>query len=238
MTSHGSGGAGTWPFDPFSFKRWSKCNPRRVAFVVWSRFQEQWSRSRFDRFKIPLHSTNATETPLIYEQTDTAVTLEQAALLIAALHSTEHMIEPVVEVGCYRGVTTRSLANNTSRKFIAVDPFAGYGGAEEDLKVFRDRVENIPNLIHFRCTSGEAAQQLINERFSFVFIDAVHDYVNVRFDSIAWCSLLQKDGLIAFHDTDDRKFAGTRRAVFELMRRHLLGLEDHVENLAILRKLA
>ena len=236
--THGTDAIGSWPFDPFSFKRWSKCDPRRLSFVVWSRLQEQWSRSRFDRFQIPLDSTNPPGTPVIYEQTDTAVTLEQAALLIAALQSTEHMPEPVVEVGCYRGVTTKLLATNTTRKFIGVDPFAGYGSAEQDLKIFRDRVENITNLIHLRCTSGDAARQLINDRFSFVFIDAVHDYVNVRFDSIAWCSLLQKNGLIAFHDTDNSKFAGTRRAVFELMRGRLLNLEKHVGNLVILRKLA
>lgn len=238
MITHGSDAVGTWPFDPFTFKQWSKRDPRRLAFVAWSRLQEQWSRSRFDRFQIPLRSTNLLGTPLIYEQTDTAVTLEQAALLIAALHSTEHMLEPVVEVGCYRGVTTTLLATNTTRRFIGVDPFAGYGGAEQDLKIFQDRVENITNLIHLRCTSGEAARQLIDDRFSLVFIDAIHDYVNVRFDSIAWCSLLQKNGLIAFHDTDNPKFAGTRRAVFELMRGRFLGLEEHVENLVILRKLA
>src|SRR5688500_7264028 len=112
-----------WPFDPFRFKRWSKCDPRRLAFVAWSRFQEHWSRSRFNQFDIALKSTRAVGTPPMYDQADTAVTPEQAARLIAALRSTEHMTEHVVAVGCYRGVTTKLLAANTARKLIGVDPF-------------------------------------------------------------------------------------------------------------------
>jgi predicted O-methyltransferase YrrM len=225
-----------WPFDPFHFKQWSKCDPRRLAFVAWSRLQDYRSRSQFNQFEIPLKSTNPIGSPPSYDQTDTAVTPAQAACLIAALRSTEHMTEPVVEVGCYRGVTTSLLATNTARKLIGVDPFAGYGGAEQDLKIFQRRVAGIPNVIHLRRTSGEAARQLMNDSVSFVFIDAVHDYVNTRFDSIAWHSLLQGNGLIAFHDTDERQFAGTRRAVFELLRRRSLNLEEHVGNLVILRK--
>ena len=225
-----------WPFDPFRFKRWSKCDPRRLAFVAWSRLQEHWSRSRFNQFDIPLKSTNAVGAPPTYDQVDTAVTPEQAACLIAALRSTEHMTEPVVEVGCYRGVTTKLLGANTTRKLVGVDPFAGYGGAEQDLKIFQQRIEGLSNVLHLRLTSGEAARQLRNDSVSFVFIDAVHDYVNTRFDAIAWYTLLQQNGLIAFHDTDNRQFAGTRRAVFELMRQCSLSLEEHVGNLVILRK--
>ena len=94
----------------------------------------------------------------------------------------------------------------------------------------------MPNVIHLRRTSGEAARELVNDSVSFVFIDAVHDYVNTRFDAIAWHSLLGPGGLIAFHDTDNLQFAGTRRAVFELMRERSLSLEEHVGNLVILRK--
>jgi predicted O-methyltransferase YrrM len=172
------------------------------------------------------------------EQADTAVTPEQAACLLAALRCTEHMSTPVVEVGCYRGVTTKLLATNTARNLLGVDPFAGYGGAEQDLKIFQKRIDGVSNVIHLRRTSGEAARQLVKDRFSVVFIDAVHDYVNTRFDSIAWCSLIEKGGLIAFHDTDEANFPGTRRAVFELMRKHSLSLEEHLANLVILRKSA
>lgn len=227
-----------WPFDPFRFKKWSKADPRRLAFVAWSRLQERWSRTRFDRNEIPLKTSYLLGSSPLYDREDTAVTPEQATRLMAAIGSTEHMTEPVAEVGCYRGVTTCLLARNTIRKFICVDPFSGYGGAEKDLELFKRRVADIPNVIHLRRTSGEAAQELINERLSFVFIDAVHDYVNTHFDSIAWSSLLRKDGLIAFHDTDERMFAGTRRAVFELLHRRGFILEEHVPNLVILRKSA
>jgi predicted O-methyltransferase YrrM len=225
-----------WPFDPFHFKRWPKFDPRRLAFVAWSRFQEYQSRRYFDRFEIPYAMPSETNPVPQLDQADTAVTPEQAALLLFALRSTENMPEPIVEVGCYRGVTSKLFAANTTRKFIGVDPFAGYGGAENDFEAFRRRLAGMPNVVHLRQTSGEAALALSGGCLSFVFIDAVHDYVNGRFDSIAWSSLVRRGGLIAFHDTDQRGFAGTRRAVFELLSGGSVVLEHHVENLVIVKK--
>jgi predicted O-methyltransferase YrrM len=227
---------GSWPWDPFAFKRWSKFDPRRIAFVTWSRFQELRSRSLFERVAIPLTSEPNAGNAAACEQTDTAVTKEQAASLISALRNTEQLLNPIVEIGCYRGVTTQLLASNTVRNVIGVDPFAGYGGAQQDYEKFRERTRHLTNVIHLRCTSGEAARKMAQSQFSFVFIDAVHDYVNTRFDSLAWGSLLRPNGVIAFHDTDDRAFAGTRRAVFDLIQTPSFELEMHVRNLVVLRK--
>ena len=49
----------------------------------------------------------------------------------------------VVEVGCFRGETTRCLAGATTRTLIAVDPFQGYGGAEADFAQFRLKVAGL-----------------------------------------------------------------------------------------------
>jgi hypothetical protein len=70
---------------------------------------------------------------------------------------------------------------------------------------------------------------------SFIFIDAVHDYVNTRFDISVWWPLLMSGGIMAFHDTDDANFPGTRRAVFDL---HTSGaqLYAHPDNITFLRK--
>jgi predicted O-methyltransferase YrrM len=230
--------ARAWPWDPFAFKRWSKFDPRRMAFVAWSRLQEQRSRRLFDRVAIRLTPEVNFESAPPFEQSDTAVTKEQAGCLIRALHDTEQFSDPIAEIGCYRGVTTRLLASNTMRKVIGVDPFAGYGGAQQDYERFRERTGHLVNVTHLRCTSGEAARKMAQFQFSFVFIDAVHDYVNTRFDSIAWASLLRANGVIAFHDTDERHFAGTRRAVFDLVRESPLSLEIHVPNLVVLRNTA
>jgi predicted O-methyltransferase YrrM len=205
---------------------------------MWSRLQESWARLKFEKFSVPLLGPGGNERLPSLDQFDTAVTPEQAMILVSGIASTEHLVEPVVEVGSFRGVTTRLLASRTARKFIAVDPFRGYGGAAADLRLFEERISSLPNVIHLRESSGEAARRLRGDCFSFVFIDAVHDYVNTRFDSIAWGSLLRKDGLIAFHDTDNRAFAGTRRAVFELHAGGQFELQNHVHDLVVLRKLA
>src|SRR5947207_1170706 len=64
---------------------------------------------------------------------------------------------------------------------------------------------------------------------SLVFIDAVHDYVNTRFDIGAWLPLVVAGGIIALHDVDQIQFAGTRRAAAELASGY--PLFAHVDNL-------
>jgi predicted O-methyltransferase YrrM len=173
------------------------------------------------------------ETPQV-EWDDTSVTREQMKHLLKALSMAEGSVEGVVvEVGSYRGETTRCLANATKRKVIAVDPYQGYGGAEHDFERFRSKVGGLGNVLHERKTSGEASRGWSHGPACFVFIDAVHDYDNTSFDVEAWLPKLRPGGLLALHDVDQSIFAGTRRAAFELSRR--LELAAHPDNLAIYR---
>jgi hypothetical protein len=66
-----------------------------------------------------------------------------------------------------------------------------------------------------------------------MFIDAVHDYANTRFDIAAWRPLVVPGGIIALHDVDQPGFAGTRRAAAELL--SACPLFAHVDNLAAFR---
>jgi hypothetical protein len=152
--------------------------------------------------------------------------------LLQALAMTEDLASTVaVEVGCYRGETTRCLAGATARTIVAVDPYQGYGGADEDFARFRAKVGETSNVIHEPKTSGDAARNWAHPAASFVFIDAVHDYVNTSFDIEAWLPKLVPGGFLALHDVDQEIFAGTRRAAFELLDR--LELVAHPPNLAI-----
>jgi hypothetical protein len=94
----------------------------------------------------------------------------------------------------------------------------------------------LENIIHERRTSGEAARDWTHGPVQFVFIDAVHDYWNTSFDLQVWDRHLEVGGLLAAHDTDNPRFAGTRRAVAEVFDSQAYELHAHVENLAILRK--
>ena len=68
---------------------------------------------------------------------------------------------------------------------------------------------------------------------SFLFIDAVHDYVNTAFDIATWSPLLVPGGILALHDTDQEIFAGTRRAAFETLGHDHFELLAHPSNLTL-----
>lgn len=226
--------------DPFAVKRYSKIDPRRLAFTAMARIGDRVARGRFPRYALPL--TDEGDLNDIVESgaesgiADTDVNARQLAVLSRHLGEVQRGLPgAVVEVGAYRGVTTRRMADiATGQPVYAVDPYVGYGGSDVDLASFRARTADAANITHIRKPSGAALADLAGIPISFVFIDAVHDYVNVRFDGGSWFKLLRPGGVIAFHDVDEIAFAGTRRAVWELARHATL--VAHVPGLAILRK--
>jgi hypothetical protein len=227
------------PSDPFTYKSLPKWYPRRLTFTLRARLNEWKARRHFARYVLPSLDFGAKSHRVnVRGWEETAVTVPQMECLLAALALTENISGIVVEVGCYRGVTTACLAANTRRQVIAIDPYIGYGGVEEDLAVFRQRTRLCSNVGHWRLTSGEGGRKMRGRTVSFVFVDAVHDFANTSFDAWLWGSLLVPQGCIAFHDTDDFAFAGTRRAVWEMSRAASYQLKAHVEGLTIFTKLS
>ncbi len=227
------------PKDPFIFKQHSKLHPRRLIFTAWARLAESAAKRRFASFKIPeLAPSEVTPTGGVYDEDSTAVTSSQMDVLVHGLKCTEDVPGPAVEIGAYRGVTTFILASRTQRDYVAVDPYIGYGGAESDCQMMKQRVSQLKNVRHLRMTSGEAARLGHVEQISFVFVDAVHDYVNARFDGFTWGNKLSLGGLIAFHDTDSIGFAGVQRAVWEMLnhKSRYWSLFAHVNGLVVLKR--
>lgn len=219
--------------DPFVIKQYPKWHPRRLAFTAKAILIEQEARLNFQKYALSEKITPNLPPAPTTDYSNTAVTPVQMQHLLYALSTTEHLANTVVvEVGCYRGVTTQVLASATSRKSIAVDPYIGYGGSNEDYCHFQSNITKLPNVIHKRVTSGEAVRTWNHGPISLVFIDAVHDYVNTAFDIELWSSLMVKGGILAMHDTDQYYFAGTRKAVFEAC--HNLELLAHPNNLVLL----
>jgi hypothetical protein len=55
----------------------------------------------------------------------------------------------------------------------------------------------------WRMTSVEAAANVPDHSFDFVYIDARHDYESVKEDLEAWCSKVRPGGILAGHDYVD-----------------------------------
>lgn len=229
--------------DPFALKKYSKWHPLRVAFTAKARLIEREAQWNFHQYALPEKILPNLPPAPDADYSNTAVTPVQMQHLLYALSATEHLTNTVVvEVGSYRGVTTQVLAKATSRKVIAVDPYIGYGGSEEDYHLFQSNISGLPNLIHERVSSGEAVRTWKHGSVSLVFIDALHDYVNTAFDIEAWSSLMVDGGILALHDTDEYCFAGTRKAVFEAyqdiasVKSNYTPLMAHPDNMTLLLK--
>jgi predicted O-methyltransferase YrrM len=219
--------------DPFEYKKYSKLHPIRLAFTAYARGAELFSRSVFER--VQLRNLDA-RWPAVhdYNLEDTAVTPQQMGALLHFLGETESLSGTVVvEIGSFRGVTAAKLAQATKRMVYSVDPFIGYGGAESDYEVFSENTLALPSFHHLRETSGIAAKNWNEANISFLFIDAVHDFVNTTHDAAAWATKLVPGGILALHDTDNRIFPGTRLAAWFLAKQ--MELVCHIPDLTILR---
>jgi predicted O-methyltransferase YrrM len=166
----------------------------------------------------------------------TAVTEGQMRMLLAAVEAAKTLPDPIVEIGSFRGVTTRALAQAAGDKpVIAVDPYLGEGGHDKDLALFRKHTEALSNVRLIKRTSDEAHASWDGTRISMVFIDAIHEYLHSWYDFAAWGSLIQPGGFVAFHDVD--KFPGVNRACHRLLREFPEWQPwAHTPNLAIFRR--
>ncbi len=146
----------------------------------------------------------------------TAVSQGQQSVLLAAIAASEEMGEPIIEIGSFRGITTRAIALATKREVVAVDPYIGEGGHQVDLDYFREHTAGLQNVTLLRNASDPAFREWGERPISFVFIDAIHEYLHAWFDFTAWGSLVKPGGFVAFHDVD--QFAGVNRACQKLLR--------------------
>lgn len=135
----------------------------------------------------------------------------------------------IVEIGSFMGRSTRALAENTHGTVTAVDTWAG---SDEDEHrrllegkprdwLFRQFLENMSGLnnVHVRRqTSLDAAANFCanNAQFDFIFVDASHDYENVKADTLAWGPLLAEGGMLCGHDFHNGA-PGVMQAVDELL---------------------
>jgi Methyltransferase domain len=120
----------------------------------------------------------------------------------------------IVEVGVWHGKTTFALSAFTSNgevgyeKLYAIDTFQGSEehqaelqgrSFEEEYRAFL-KEKNLNKVEVIKDFSTNACHKFEDESVDLVFIDASHDYENVKADILAWTPKIKKGGMIMFHD--------------------------------------
>lgn len=136
-----------------------------------------------------------------------------------------------VEIGCWKGKSSSYMAEEIANsgkqiKFHCVDTWKGTvteGHHQTDPDVVNDRLFEVftQNMSPFsgqytaiRTTSVEAADHFEDRSVDFVYIDASHEYLDVKADIAAWLPKVKKGGTMA---GDDFNSSQVRRAVTEML---------------------
>jgi predicted O-methyltransferase YrrM len=170
--------------------------------------------------------------------------MQAAALLYFARLSPGEGV--FMEIGADRGksavlLATAAAVAHPPCPLHSVDPFPSSHATPDPERVaaFHTTLQQFSthNVRLHVCSSGEFRTRA-GQPVRFIFVDAAHDYLNVRHDFLAWKGLVVPGGFLAAHDVDNPRFgAGVRRAFLK----HILSdpewkLRYHTDNLAIAQR--
>jgi predicted O-methyltransferase YrrM len=148
----------------------------------------------------------------------------------------------ILELGSFSGRSTVTIALTLQAlgadvPFTAVDPHEGYefGGVPESYLGFMAnlRSHGVEELV--RVGKGASHELEWSEPLAFLFVDALHDYDNVRQDHELFEPFVVPGGLVAFHDYFEW-CPGVRQYVDELLGAGELELASHRDRLIVLRR--
>jgi predicted O-methyltransferase YrrM len=147
-----------------------------------------------------------------------------------------------LEIGTAEGKTLKAMMliydEGSRPRFTVVDTFDYFPGQLDHVKNNLRDAGIDPSKVDFRVgTSWNLVEKALanKESYSFIFIDAVHSYLEVTQD-LRWTRMLERGGYVCIHDYK-RKFPGVKWAVRWFLWRNqnyrMLGLAG---SLAILHK--
>lgn len=130
----------------------------------------------------------------------------------------------VLEVGAFMGLSAW-LMGISAKTVTSVDTFrantAGQVQLQEitTLQAYQYSISRYRHITYFVGTSVEAHAQYTGDGFDMIFIDAFHDYENVKEDTNRWIKHLRPGGIFAWHDYGHDHFPGVKKAVDEFLGR-------------------
>jgi len=139
-----------------------------------------------------------------------------------------------VEVGSWKGMSSVYMAveiinSGKDIKFDCIDIWE-YDKSQVDIPqdmyedgygVFMKNIEPVKHIINpIKEFSEKSAERYKDNSIDFIFIDAAHDYENVKKDITAYFPKLKKGGVIAGHDY---WFDGVKSAVNEYFKEGVVG---------------
>lgn len=134
----------------------------------------------------------------------------------------------IIEVGSWKGRSTRALADNTTGVVYAIDPWAGETLSEDGtvragtLNVWREFAWHLRDHLRtgrvrpLKMLSAEALPRLLTHDLvttDLVFLDGDHREASVAADIDAVWPLLREGGILAGHDYGNVTWPGVSRAV-------------------------
>jgi SAM-dependent methyltransferase len=145
----------------------------------------------------------------------------------------------VVEVGSWKGrsaafMSVEIINSNKKIKFDCVDTWKGsiehetYDVITEEklYDVFLSNIEPVKHIINpIRMTSIEASKLYKDNSLDFVFIDASHEYEDVKADILSWLPKVKIGGILAGHDYNT--FEGVNRSVNEIFNINDLEISEY-----------
>lgn len=134
-----------------------------------------------------------------------------------------------VEVGSWKGRSSLFMATEIANSgkeidFYCVDTWEGsiehkyYTELQDLYSIFLNNMKPVEKYYHHLKTSSlKAVNYFDDQSLDFVFIDASHEYEDVKNDILAWLPKIKKGGILAGHDYyEDSTFGGVSKAVNEL----------------------
>ena len=124
-----------------------------------------------------------------------------------------------VEIGSWMGKSSiymgiEIINSKKNIKFDCIDNWK-YGNGDIIYIKFLKNIKTISNRInHYRLDSVKASTLYQDSSLDFIYIDASHEYNDVKDDLYHWYPKLKKGGIIAGHDYHNR-FSGLKKAVNE-----------------------